>query len=138
MKLYTFNEGTLSIAENWKDETMNVFTFPDETGGNLVINRTQLPTGIEINEYYQQVLEQFRRNLKKYRETDYQLITLDDQPAHLLDYEWQTPEGKIYQLTVLQVRHPQLLTFTYTASQPFSVAQKSHLLNILFSFKANT
>lgn len=133
---YQFNEGTLAIPTQWRDESMNVFTFPDDTGGNLVINRTPLPVGIDDDDYYQQVIYQFRSNLKGYQENAYQLTELDNHPAHLLDYQWQTPEGMMYQLSLLQIRENRLLTFTYTLSQPFSPTQKAGLLSILETFNA--
>lgn len=132
---YIFNEGCLDLPSTWRDETLNVFTFPDESGGNLVINRTLLPLGIDPEEYYQQVLNQFRKNLKKYRELAYEKISLAEAPAHLLEYQWQTPEGIMTQISLLQIRQNRLLTFTYTSTTPFTATQKETLLGILASFK---
>lgn len=135
MFTYQLNEGSLSLPRHWLDQSMNIFAFPDETGGNLVINRTAIPLGVENEEYYQQILEQFRHNLKGYQENDYQRLTLADNPAHLLDYQWQSPEGKMYQLSLLYIHQQQLLTFTYTLSEPFSPSRKASLLNILHTFQ---
>lgn len=103
-KLYTFNEGTIELPNQWQDQSMNVFVLPDESGINLVINRTPVPTGLSEEEYYQQVIHQFQHNLKNYREIAQEIISLDDKPAYLLEYQWQTSEGLMYQCTLLQIR----------------------------------
>lgn len=102
-KRYTFNEGTIELPNQWQDQSMNVFVLPDDTGINLVINRTPVPTGLSEEEYYQQVIHQFQHNLKNYREIAQEMISLDDKPAYLLEYQWQTAEGLMYQCTLLQI-----------------------------------
>uniref|UniRef100_UPI001FEAC25E DcrB-related protein n=1 Tax=Photorhabdus caribbeanensis TaxID=1004165 RepID=UPI001FEAC25E len=40
---YQMNEGSLAIPDNWRDESMNVFVLPDDSGINLVVSRTPVP-----------------------------------------------------------------------------------------------
>lgn len=134
-KTYLFNEGRLDIPERWQDESLNVLTFPDKTGGNLVINRTPLPTGVTPEAYYEQVIAQFRTHLQDYFERQYQVITLSGEPAHWLDYQWRSPEGTMHQLSLLQIRGDSLLTFTYTHAAELTAQQKEMLLDVLLSFK---
>ncbi|MBS9429909.1 DcrB-related protein, partial [Photorhabdus akhurstii] len=42
---YQMNEGSLTIPGNWRDESMNVFVLPDDSGINLVVSRTPVPAG---------------------------------------------------------------------------------------------
>ncbi len=133
---YQFNEGSITLPTSWQDQSMNVFVLPDDSGINLVINRVPVPTGMEDDEYYQQVIRQFQHNLKNYREIAQETVTLDHKPAHLLEYQWQTPEGMMYQCTLLQIRHHLLLTFTYTANNPFTKKQRQAMLDIVYTFKA--
>ncbi|MGC7561041.1 DUF1795 domain-containing protein [Pasteurella sp. PK-2025] len=135
---YQFNEGTISLPTTWQDQSMNVFILPDESGINLVINRVAVPTGMEEDEYYEQVFHQFEHNLKKYRQISKEVVELDEHPAHLLEYQWQTPEGVMYQCTVLQIRQGILLTFTYTANKAFTPKQRQAMLEVIYSFKAKT
>lgn len=135
---YTFNEGSLTIPENWQDQSMNVFVLPDDSGINLVINRAPVPVGMTKEEYMDQVILQFRQNLEQYKESSCTEVELSDEPAQLLDYNWKSPEGLMYQYTFLQIRNNFLLTFTYTSSQPFTKNQKESLLNIIYSFKASS
>ncbi|MDO4431158.1 MAG: DcrB-related protein [Lonepinella koalarum] len=64
------------------------------------------------------------------------IVLLDKKPAYLLEYQWQTPEGVMYQCTVMQIRNRLLLTFTYTANNPFTPKQRQALLDIIYTYKA--
>lgn len=134
-QLYTFNEGTIELPTQWQDQSMNVFVLPDDSGINLVINRAPVPTGMDEEEYYQEIIHQFQHNLKNYREISQEIVQLDEKPAYLLEYQWQTPEGIMYQCTVMQIRHNLLLTFTYTANNPFTKKQRQALLEVVYSYK---
>ncbi|SMB87953.1 hypothetical protein SAMN05660772_02780 [Pasteurella testudinis DSM 23072] len=133
---YQFQEGAITLPDTWQDQSMNVFVLPGDTGINLVINRAPVPHGMTDDEYYQEVFHQFRHNLKNYHEISSDMVQLDEKPAHLLEYQWKSPEGMMYQCTLLQIRHNLLLTFTYTAQSPFSKKQREALLDIVYSFKA--
>ena len=131
---YRLNEGLINILVNWLVQSMNVFTLPDDSGINLVINRATIPIGVTEEEYLAQVISQFRTTLKAYRELTIEDITLSEHPAKLLEYQWETPEGVMYQLTVLQVYQQRLMTFTYTSTMVFAPSQRQALLEIIYSF----
>ncbi|MEH8045342.1 DcrB-related protein [Gallibacterium anatis] len=97
--------------------------------------RFALPLGTLQEEYYQEVIHQFQHNLKNYREISQEIVQLDEKPAYLLEYQWQTPEGIMYQCTVMQICHNLLLTFTYTANNPFTKKQRQALLEVVYSYK---
>ncbi len=78
---YQMNEGTLNIPANWRDESMHVFVLPDDSGVNLVINRTPVPMGTDTAVYYEQTLEQFRTHLPGYQEHQRLEMTLSGEAA---------------------------------------------------------
>ncbi|NYA43040.1 DcrB-related protein [Serratia fonticola] len=133
--MYVINEGTLEMPENWQDETMNALIAQDNSGLNIVITRLTLPFATDREAFYQQTISQFRDNLKKYQENDYRVISLADEPAHLLDYRWQSPEGRIDQVAVMQIRGNQLITFTLSSSKGMSTGQKERMLAYILTFK---
>ena len=135
---YTINEGSFSLPNNWQDESLNVFSFNSHSGGNLVINRTPITEDISDQDFYQKIIEQFRHNLNGYQENECREITLEGKPAYLLDYYWDTPEGPIYQLSVLYIVQNKLLTFTYSAQESFSPNKKEALLTVVYSFKTTS
>ncbi|MBI6547644.1 DUF1795 domain-containing protein [Xenorhabdus lircayensis] len=132
---YQMNEGTLTIPANWRDESMHVFVLPDDSGINLVINRTPVPMGTDTVAYYEQTLEQFRTHLPGYQEHQRLEMTLSGKPAWRLDYQWQSPEGEMHQTVVLQIRGSQLLAFNLTSPQPFDEGQRDALLVVVTSFQ---
>ena len=84
VRLYTLNEGTLELPVQWQDQSMNAFIIPDENNTNLVINRIPVPFGISDEEYYRQVIEQFRHGLKEYKEDQCKDRVFNNVPSHLL------------------------------------------------------
>ncbi|PHM73082.1 DUF1795 domain-containing protein [Xenorhabdus kozodoii] len=133
---YPMNEGSLTIPTDWRDESMQVFVLPDDSGVNLVINRTPVPLGTETAAYYEQTLTQFATHLPGYQEHQRQPMTLSGEPAWRLDYHWQSPEGEMHQTVVLQIRGRQLLAFNLTSPQPFDDGQRESLLAVVSSFQA--
>ncbi|MBD1229504.1 DUF1795 domain-containing protein [Xenorhabdus griffiniae] len=134
--LYQMNEGTLTLPAGWRDESMHVFVLPDDSGVNLVINRTPVPAGADRQAYYEQTLAQFVTHLPGYQEHQRQQIDLSGDTAWRLDYQWQSPEGEMHQTVVLQIRGSQLLAFNLTSPQPFEEGQRTALLAVITSFQA--
>ncbi|CDH22323.1 DUF1795 domain-containing protein [Xenorhabdus bovienii] len=133
---YRMNEGTLTLPANWRDETMQVFVLPDDSGVNLVINRTPVPLGTDAATYYEQTLAQFATHLPGYQEHQRLQMALSGEDAWRLDYHWQSPEGEMHQMVVLQIRGSQLLAFNLMSPQPFEEGQRTALLAVITSFQA--
>lgn len=132
---YQLNEGVITLPENWQDETLNAFSSPDNSGINLVISRLALPFGASEEEFIENVLLQYREQLPNYSEHKDKKITLAGEEARLLDYHWQSDEGRIDQLVVLQFRNNLLMTFTASSANGMSKKQKETMLGIIQSFK---
>ena len=97
-----------------------------------------IQTLVIYQDFYQKIIEQFRHNLNGYQENECREVTLEGKPAYLLDYYWDTPEGPIYQLSVLYIVQNKLLTFTYSAQESFSPNKKEALLAVVYSFKTTS
>lgn len=133
--MYQMNEGTLAIPAQWRDESLHVFVLPDETT-NLVVSRTPAEPGLSPDVVYQKTLEQFSTHLAGYKEVQAWALTLAGAPAPALEYTWQSPEGRMHQVVVMQVRGTLLLTFTITAADTLSDERKKALLAVIETFKA--
>ncbi|WP_406640712.1 DUF1795 domain-containing protein [Pectobacterium brasiliense] len=133
--MYQMNEGTLAIPAQWRDESLHVFVLPDETT-NLVVNRTPTEPGQTPDGVYQKTLEQFSTHLNGYKEVQSWELTLSGAPAPVLEYTWQSPEGQMHQVVVMQVRGNLLLTFTITAADVLSDDRKKALLAVIETFNA--
>ncbi|PWD64445.1 DUF1795 domain-containing protein [Pectobacterium parmentieri] len=133
--MYQMNEGTLNIPAQWRDESLHVFVLPDGTT-NLVVNRTPVEGGKAAEAAYQNTLTQLSTQLKGYEERQAWTLTLDEQPAQGVEYTWQSPEGLMHQVVVMQVRGNLLLTFTITAAEALNDEHKASLLAVIETFKA--
>lgn len=137
--MYQLNEGSLAIPDKWKDETVNVFVAPDDTGLNLVVTRVDIPTGISASEFYAQSLGQFADQLPEFREFTRGELAIDKNIAPYIHYQWKSPEGPMYQLAILFI-HPastQMLAFTFTSNTEITDEQRKYLLTLITGFKLN-
>lgn len=133
---YQMNEGKITIPKSWRDDSMHVFALPDDSGVNLVINRTPVPAGLDSEAYYAETLEQFQNSLPGFKELGRDLITVDGTSAQTLEYRWKSPEGQMHQYVVMQVRQAQLLTFTVTSPKTLAASQRDYFQQIIQSFCA--
>lgn len=131
---YQMNEGKITLPKNWRDDSMNVFVVPDDSGVNLVINRTPVPVGLDNEAYYAETVEQFEASLPGYKEFARDTMTLDGALAQTLEYRWKSPEGDMHQYVVMQVRDALLLTFTVTSPKTLAVGQREYFQQIIQSF----
>lgn len=132
--MYQMNEGTLAIPAQWRDESLHVFVLPDDTT-NLVVSRSLVEEGKNADEVYQETLTQLSAQLKGYQEQQAWMLTLDERPAQGVEYTWQSPEGPMHQVLVMQVRGSVLLTFTATALDALRDESRASLLAVIETFK---
>ncbi|HBE9082310.1 MULTISPECIES: DcrB-related protein [Serratia] len=133
--MYQMNEGTFVAPEGWRDESVNVFICPDESGINLTITRAAISKGIPPEETYEDTLKEFEAHLPGYKEVERKPIMLNDEPAYQLEYHWKSPEGPMHQLVVMYAKRNQLVNFTFTSPGVMSHSQKASLLPTIMGFK---
>lgn len=138
MTPYYFHEGTLTIPEEWRDESMNIFKAPEEEGYNLVISRERIPRSVDPQEHVAAQRKIIEENLMNFRELDRRPIDLDGQVCVWLEYSWKSPEGPMNQVNVMRVAGPTLVSFTFTSGKPLSDGQRELFRGILLSYKLAT
>ncbi|MFG1174161.1 DcrB-related protein [Erwiniaceae bacterium CAU 1747] len=134
--MYQINEGTFVAPEGWRDESINVFICPDNSGINLTITRAAISMGIPPEETYQDTLKEFSANLPGYKEIGRHALMLGNAPAYQLEYQWKSPEGMMHQLVVMLVMEDLLVSFTFTSPGLLSHSQKAALLPTILNFRA--
>jgi hypothetical protein len=134
--LYQLNEGNLAIPDKWKDETVNVFVAPDETGLNLVVTRVDVPTGVSAPAFYSQSMGQFADQLPEFSKIMQGELAISKEIAPYIHYHWKSPEGQMHQLAVMWVPagSAQMLVFTFTANSNISDEQRANLLTVITGF----
>lgn len=133
--MYQFNEGAIAVPEGWRDESVNVFVCPDNSGVNLTITRTPMGAGMQADDVYNDTVNEFPPNLPGYKEIAQLSITLNEQPARQLEYQWKSPEGLMHQVVVLLLKESNLISFTLTSPQHMSKKQVEALLSIIMTFQ---
>ncbi|MEM5435511.1 DUF1795 domain-containing protein [Paraburkholderia diazotrophica] len=114
---YFTNEGFLDLPDNWHDRSVNVLlpTIPDVPGCNLVLTRDDLPYGAEFSDYINVQKAKFKRELIDLQMHVDQSCEVDGRVAHYLEFNWQNDRMRVYQLALIVLDAPAVLTFTYTS-----------------------
>lgn len=134
--MYEMNEGILEVPAGWRDESVNVFVCPDNSGINLTVTRTPVGSGMAAEDVYEDTAREFPAGLPGYKETSRCTTEVDGLPAFQLEYHWKSPEGPMHQIVVLLLKGADLLSFTVTSPQPMSNKQIEALIPVLTSFRS--
>ncbi len=135
---YRMAEGTLTLADAWQDQTVNVL-IPQATtasGVNLVIARDTLPLGMSFADYVVHQRGTFKAQLPALTiaaDTDGQL---DDHDTRFMEIAWRN-DGKPVRQLVAMVAHAKGAVLTFTCSLPADddEAVRQIMIDALMSFK---
>lgn len=131
---YRLNKGNIQLPETWVDETIYIFKAPEEEGYNIVVNQNLIPHGIEGAAFLHEQYVLLQENLTEYHETDKQQLELA-QTHQFIEYNWQSPEGKVYQLNLMLIEGNTLLSFTATSTTPLQPEKVETIIQIFTSYK---
>ncbi|EPF4178158.1 TPA: DUF1795 domain-containing protein [Escherichia albertii] len=134
--MYQMNEGTLDIPAGWRDESVNVFVCPDNSGINLTVTRTPVGNNMAAEDVYEDTAKEFPAGLPGYQEVSRSTTEVDGLPAFRLEYHWKSPEGPMHQMVVLLLKGADLLSFTITSPQQMSKKQTEALLPVITGFRS--
>lgn len=132
---YRFHEGSLTIPDDWRDESMNIFKTSEAEGYNLVISRERIPRSLDPQQHLAGQRKVIEDNLAGYREMDRATIDLDGESCVWLEYSWTSPEGPMNQVNVMRVAGEILVSFTFTSARPLNDAQRDVFRNVLGSYE---
>jgi hypothetical protein len=132
---YHFQEGTLSLPEQWQDKTIHVLTAGDDDarGLSFTLSRDVLPWGMTFDEFTRREVASLSRQLTGYR----QVVTEDGQllgkTALISEFRWDSPQGAIHQMMMFVHTEPRILIFTASMVGEFSAGQKASINALLAS-----
>ena len=135
--MFIFDEGSIEIPKQWKDETINVLSSSSDgaAGFTLVINRDELPWGMTFLEYVEQEFSKISESLTDFKEIlkkDYELV---GNPAQIIEYKWKSQQGPTHQFVVMTALKNKVLIFTASSPNKMSDNQKQQFQKIIQSFK---
>lgn len=131
---YRLNTGTLKLPEDWEDETLYIFKAPKEQGFNLVINNNPLPPDTLPEDFIIEQTKVLCENLPEYKENKKGLLA-SSKPYQVIDYDWMSPEGKVYQVNMMVVVENILLSFTFSSTRPYTEKRREIIRDILMSYE---
>ena len=135
--MFVFNEGSLDIPKDWKDDTINMLssTGDGSSGFTLVVNRDHLPWGMTFQEYAGQEIDKAKETLAGFNELHNKSYTVGNREAHVVEYQWKSQQGRVHQIVVMVNLPEKILIFTASTSNKMSDGQKRHFEHIIKSFK---
>jgi hypothetical protein len=103
MNVFHANEFVTILPDGFKDKTVNIFSLTDEGPSELsiVAARDRPQKGEDLDAYVARQLGVLAQRLTLFRVVRQERTKLDEQPATVVDYTWQSPEGKMYQRQVV-------------------------------------
>jgi len=132
---YPLKEGTLTIPDHWRDDSINIFTISESQGINLVINRQQIPATLPSSEFLNEQLNSFSDNLEHYQRLNKQRTDIDGAIGITVEYTYKSPEGIMHQLTTLLAKEQHFLSLTITQPETISDAHKKEFMNVIGQFR---
>ena len=131
---YPLNEGTLTIPDHWRDDSINVFTISETEGTNLVVSRQKVPAELSHSDYLNQQLDSFDEGLQGYKKLAKQNIEVDGATGVTVEYKFTSPEGVMHQLTTMLIKGQQFLSMTFTHPATMTDHQKEGFMSVVTQF----
>ncbi len=94
MKTYRMQEAEISVPDEWRDKTIQLFVLPNDGGGEatLVVSRDAETKAASLDGYVDGQLTEAGKRLNRFRFISRNAITIGGKPAVEIDYLWTTPE----------------------------------------------
>ena len=135
--VYRMQEGCLTVDDTWQDQSVNVLV-PKQVGTkgvNLVVARDTMPLGMTLADYLSQQKTNFEKELTEYKAMADSPGTVDQRPAHFLEFSWNNNGTPLQQMMVIVQDSDRILSFTGTIPGNGDNDARSSLLAAMISFK---
>lgn len=136
MGTYHINEGSFEAANEWSDQSLNIFTDTEDTteGGNLVISREAAREGEDLHAYVSRQLKDMEKALPHLRLLKREATTLGGVPAADVEINWVGEKGTLRQRLICTVRNGRALVLTLTVPERLYHKHAGMLDPVLASF----
>ncbi|MDR2871942.1 MAG: DcrB-related protein [Xanthomonadaceae bacterium] len=138
MTVFVINEGSLELPSSWKDETVNMFTTVQGTGGgglSFTISRDTLPWGMTFASFARKEVDTLAANFKHYEQIALEPLEVGGREGLLSEFRWDSAHGPIHQCMVLTAEGERVLAFTASMPGRMSEEQKQQVLERIATFR---
>lgn len=135
---YQMHEGYLTLtAGEWQDRSVNMLAANHLpiSGTNLVITREPLPPGVGFVEYLANQKALLAKELAKFKLLADSPDTIDDLPAHFLEFSWDNQGVAMNQMIAIIHHNGCVLNLTATVPGLIDEVTRTTMLAAMRSFK---
>ena len=135
--IYQMQEGYLTLDGEWQDRSVNMLAAQHLAvkGANLVVTREALPAGLEFTEYMSQQKNMLAKELAGFKLLGDCVETVEDLPAHILEFTWDNQGGAMYQMISVINVEDGVLNLTATLPGGPDDAAREAMLAAMKSFR---
>ncbi|SEW42165.1 hypothetical protein SAMN04488515_2930 [Cognatiyoonia koreensis] len=132
--MYTINEGTIDLPDEWKDQSINVVSANGGGAGmTFTITRDQIPWGMDFFEYVEGELKQAGEALTKFTVLTKKSLTICGVDAVEIECTWKAKQGDMNQIITTVNAPTGAMVLTASQQGPLSDKQKAEVRRITSS-----
>lgn len=139
MPQHHIHEGAFEVPEGWRDQSMTVFRLPADKGSKeaaILVTRDYDTPLEDVAEYANTQQEAVKKSFSGFKSLGREDITIDGEPAVLVDYQWRANGNVMLRQQQAYVRHQGVtLTLTVTAAANEFGRVEQPWAQVLSSFK---
>lgn len=137
MTTYQTNEALFEIPEEWKDQTVNIFSVGSQPplALSVVISRDILKDGQAFSDYADTQIGQYEEKLKDFRLISKRQVAIGDILALEAEFTWNSGKGPMHQRQTFIPHDKRSLTVTVTAPVKISDIHHAQVDRLIQSFR---
>lgn len=134
MYFYRTNEAQLWIPEDWRDQSVNIFTSSstDPSDCSFVVSREKCPEDLTLQGYASQQLGLLKRSLSLFVLVQQVDTLIGKKSAIEVEYTWISNGKRMHQQSLCVFHKSQVLTLTGTAPDDLYEQYRPTIQNMLY------
>lgn len=132
--MYVFNEGTIDLPADWKDQTINIVSSASamQPGLTVSITRDSLPWGMGFTEYVDDQITQVEDGLEEFKLLGKRNLVLSRAAAYEIECAWQSKQGPMHQvITTVQLEDNKAIIVTASLPGKMTDSQLAEVRRIV-------
>jgi hypothetical protein len=140
MRIYTIDEASFNIPDEWSDKSVNVFSPSGDLPGDFsfVITRGRLGSDQSLASYVEDQLKELSTTLPQFRLIRKYESAVDNLSAFNTEFTWKAEEKPMVQRQTYVMFERAVLVLTATAIEKFSREYRLVIDNVISSFRKSS
>ena len=132
--MFIFNEGTIDLPPDWKDQTINIVSSASamQPGLTVSITRDTLPWGMGFTEYVDDQIGQVADGLNEFKLLGKRNLVISRAAACEIECSWQSKQGAMHQvITTVQLEDNKAIIVTASLPGKMTDSQLTEVRRIV-------